>query len=181
MNFNKLAINRRSVRNFTSEKVTEDLIIKVLEAGRIAPSAVNYQPYIFIVVDDAHLLNEIYKSYPREWFSKAKQIIIVCANHNQSWKRPSDNKDHADIDAAIAADHITLQAAELRLGTCWVCNFNAEILSKALNLPSQFSPVVMLPIGYPADTPPETKKRKSIDELYFKNGKLGIKGIGNRE
>ncbi len=172
MNFDELIIQRRSVRIYAEDKVPQELILQMLNAGRMAPSAVNYQPYIFIYVDDEALLQEIYKSYHREWFIKAKQLIVVCANYRQSWKRPADSKDHADIDAAIAADHITLKAAEIGVGTCWVCNFIPDVLSTALKLPQHIKPVVMLPLGFPADTPPETKKRKSIEEIYFRNGEL---------
>jgi nitroreductase len=170
MNFNQLIIARKSVRSFKEQKVSDELIGQILEAGRMAPSAVNYQPYIFIYIDNDELLSSIHQSYPREWFSKARQIIVVCANHQQSWKRPSDSKDHADIDAAIAVDHITLMAAELGIGTCWVCNFNAPVVTEALHLPAHITPIAILPIGYPAETDIQVKKRKPAAEIFFKNG-----------
>ena len=75
--------------------------------------------------------------------------IIVCKDTSISWKRTtSDGKDFSDVDAAIAAEHICLAAAELGLGTCWVCNFNPDILNKALALPPHIEAIAIFPIGY---------------------------------
>jgi nitroreductase len=92
-------------------------------------------------------------------------VIVVCGDHKTSWKRGNDGKDHADIDVAIATDHMTLRAAELGLGTCWVCNFDAEKVSKALNLPGHLEPAVLLPIGRPEEVEAPPKKRKPLSEL----------------
>lgn len=70
----------------------------------------------------------IQQSYPREWFTEAPLYIVVCADNSISWVRKSDNKNHADIDAAIATEHICLAAAEQGLGSCWVCNFDPNML-----------------------------------------------------
>jgi len=150
MDFNQLAKSRYSSRRYKVQSVEEDKLNYVLEAGRIAPSAVNYQPVFFVVVRDRNLEN-VRSCYPREWFRTAPACIVVCSDHSVSWKR-SDGKDSADIDAAIAADHITLAATSAGLATCWVCNFDKVRLTEVLNLPDHVEPVVILPIGYPADT-----------------------------
>jgi nitroreductase len=93
--------------------------------------------------------------------------IVVCTDHSRSWKR-SDGKDHADIDAAIATDHITLAAASIGLTTCWVCNFDKPKLAEVLNLPDHIEPVILLPLGYPddvADPGRHSSKRKTLDEM----------------
>lgn len=87
-----------------------------------------------------------------------------CVDESVSWKRKSDGHDHADIDAAIAAEHICLAAAEQGLGSCWVCNFDVPLCREALELPATLRPVVLIPVGYPADAPTQ-KKRKSPDEV----------------
>lgn len=161
---------RESVRSYKSELVSKTELLEILEAGRIAPSAVNFQPWRFIVIDDPELLKEVYKAYPREWFKTAPQVIIVCGNHDESWKRKLDNKDHCDIDVAIAIDHMTLAAAEKGIGTCWVCNFNPTIIQEVLNLPQELEPVALLPVGYP-DNPAqaEEKMRKPLSKIAFRN------------
>jgi nitroreductase len=131
----------------------------------MAPSAVNYQPWQFVVVRDGILLQQLRKVYHREWFDTAPCCIVVCGNHNESWHRASDGKDHCDIDIAIATEHIALAAAECGLGTCWVCNFDIEACAQLLQLPHGIEPMVLMPIGYPVNNEIPEKKRKSIDEI----------------
>ena len=121
MNFLELTKRRCSVRKYASRPVETEKLDYILEAARMAPSAVNYQPWCFLVVKSDKGREKIQSCYPREWFKQAPCYIVVCGDHAQSWKR-ADGKDHMDIDAAIAAEHICLAAAEQGLGSCWVCN-----------------------------------------------------------
>jgi len=167
MDFLKLAKNRFSVRKYKSKPVSQEDLLYVLEAGRIAPSAVNYQPWQFLVVQEKENLKKVYSLYHRKWFQEAPVVIIILADHSQSWKR-SEGKDHADIDAAIAADHMTLAATDRGLGTCWVCNFDKQKTIEALNLPDNLEPVVFLPLGYPdqeTDINRHKEKRKPLEKI----------------
>ena len=167
MKFLELAKNRFSVRKYRSNPVTEEDLLYVLEAGRIAPSAVNYQPWHFLVIKEKENLEKLYALYHREWFQEAPVVIIILADHSQSWKR-SEGKDHADIDAAIAVDHMTLAATDRGLGTCWVCNFDKQKTILTLNLPEHLEPVVFLPLGVPdqeTDTNRFDSKRKPLKEI----------------
>ena len=134
----------------------------------MAPSAVNFQPWFFVVIKGEEGCNHIRQCYDREWFRSAPMYILVCADHRSSWVRKSDGKDHADIDVAIATEHICLAAAEKELGTCWVCNFDTDLCKQLFNLPSGVEPVVIVPIGYPKE--PEVfvstpKRRKAFNEI----------------
>lgn len=151
MEFIDLAKRRYSARSYLPKQIDDGKLFKVLEAGRVAPSAVNIQPWHFVVLRNEESRKKIYPAYKREWLKEAPVIIVVCGDHSVSWKR-SDGKDYCDVDIAIVVDHMTLQAAELELGTCWVCNFDKSKVSEALNLPKQIEPIVILPLGYPADT-----------------------------
>jgi len=167
MNFLELAKKRYSVRNYKPDKVKKEDLYYILEAGRVAPSAVNYQPWKFLVIQDPENLRAIHQLYHRDWFRQAPVVIILFADHDQAWKR-AEGKDHADIDIAIAADHMTLAATDRGLGTCWVCNFDKAATVKHFNLPGHLEPVVFLPLGYPASsTDPERHetKRKSFAEI----------------
>jgi len=168
MTFLDLAKQRFSARNYKPDHVSDEDLNYVLEAGRIAPSAVNYQPWQFIVIKEKENLEKVYGLYHREWFNTAPVVIILLADHNQSWKRASNGKDHADVDVAIAADHITLAATEKGLGTCWICNFDKQKIIEFFNLPAHLEPIVILPLGYPvekADIKRHSSKRKSIEEI----------------
>ncbi len=163
MSFLELAEKRYSVRSYLSKEVEREKLLQILEAGRLAPSAVNFQPVHFYVVEkeeDKKRLSEVYK---REWFLQAPVIIVACANHSQAWKR-RDGKDHADIDVTIAVDHMVMAATDLGLGTCWICAFDAKRCHELLELPEEMEPVVLLPIGYTESEKPE-KKRKTLEEI----------------
>lgn len=160
--------NRYSVRDYKPIKTEKTLILEILEAARMAPSAVNFQPWHFIVIQEEKLLVDLQDCYDRSWFKTAPTVIVACADHAQSWKRSSDGKDSADIDLAIAIDHITLKATELGLGTCWVCNFDVNHCSELLNLPQNIEPIALIPLGYPNSKSP-VKKRKPLDEIVHFN------------
>ena len=172
MSFLDLAKKRYSVRKYKKIPVEEEKLNQVLEAGRVAPSAVNYQPLYFVVVRDKTLLKDIATTYERAWILQAPVIIVICGDHNRSWRRP-DGKDHLDIDAAIAIDHMTLAAADIGLGTCWVCMFDSMLCHKILELPSNIETIALLPLGYQADIADINRhetKRKSIEEMVRHDG-----------
>jgi nitroreductase len=109
--FLELAKSRYSCRNFQPRPVDEKDLMKVLEAGRIAPSAANLQPWYFVVVREQEQLKKVKSCYHRNWIDSAPCVIVICGDHSRSWKR-DDGKDHCDIDVAIAVDHMTLAAAD---------------------------------------------------------------------
>lgn len=167
MNFLKLAKQRFSVRKYKTDQISEKDLFYVLEAGRIAPSAVNYQPWHFLVIRDKETRIKVNQLYHREWFQQAPVVIILIGDHQQGWKR-KDGKDHTDIDISIAADHMTLAAVELGLGTCWVCNFDKIKTIEMFDLPDHLEPIAFLPLGYPDEKTDENrhdKKRKSLSEI----------------
>jgi nitroreductase len=176
MDFLSLAKKRYSCRSYKNQPVEKEKLMRVLEAGRIAPSAVNFQPWHFVVVQEPSNLQLIQQCYHRDWLKTVPCIIILCGDHNTSWKR-KDNKDYCDIDISIATDHLTLQATAEGLATCWVCNFDCAMLTKTLGLPSNIEPIVMLPIGYPLDQPElerhQQKRKKTKDIVHFE--KINLK------
>jgi nitroreductase len=164
MELDKAIRNRYSVRSFTSEKIDRNIILEILEAARMAPSAVNYQPWHFIVITDPENLADIHEVYHRTWFREAPACIVVCSDHSQSWKRKTDGKDFADVDAAIAIDHLVLKATDLGIGTCWICNFDVEMTQKKLQLPDRIEPIALIPLGFTTSEAPQ-KSRKALSEM----------------
>jgi nitroreductase len=165
MNFEKLVLTRYSVREYSQKKVEDEKLEKILEAARIAPSAVNFQPLKIYVVKSAKMLTEVRECYHRSWINTAPIIIVVVGLHNEAWKRGQDSKDYTDIDTAIAIDHMTLQAADLGLGTCWVCNFDTVKCRQVLQLKPMEEPIALIPMGYPESDEIPVKKRKGLYEL----------------
>ncbi|MEJ2024908.1 MAG: nitroreductase family protein [Deltaproteobacteria bacterium] len=167
MEFLELAKNRYSCRNYEERAVEDEKLELVLEAGRVAPSAVNFQPWHFFVIRDKKNLQRLHPVYHREWFRTAPCVVVICGDHGQSWKR-KDGKDHCDIDIGIVTDHMTLQATALGLATCWVCNFDAAMTRELFELPEHLEPMVLLPLGYPldqADPDRHGHKRKPLSEI----------------
>jgi nitroreductase len=164
-NFLELIKKRYSVRDYLDKQVEKDKLELILEAGRLAPSACNLQPWHFWVIQDKETLNKIKSVYKREWLQKAPAIVVICGDHTKSWKR-ADGKDHCDIDVAITVDHMTLQAAELGIGSCWICMFDAIKCAEILELPEHIEPIVLLPLGYPTNEQNERHvKRRPLDEV----------------
>jgi nitroreductase len=145
MDFMELAKKRYSVRKYETRKVEKEKLMKILEAGRIAPTGANTQPQRMIVVQEEEGLDRLSKCAN---VYGAPLAIIVCVDHKATWKRPFDKKDIADIDVSIVTDHMMLQATELGLGTVWICYFDPEVVRKEYNLPDDVEPVNILAVGY---------------------------------
>lgn len=165
--FYNLVNSRYSCRAYdTARPVPRDIMLEVLDAARLAPSACNRQPWTFLVADTHELCELAASSYEREWARTAPAFIIACGRHEDAWHRSIDGKDHTDVDLSIAVEHICLAAASLGLGSCWICNFDPEVIVRGFNLPEGVEPVAMVAIGYPAEnSKPVEKRRKPLDEI----------------
>lgn len=149
--------SRRSIRAYKPDAVEADKLNRVLEAGRLAPTAANRQPVEILVITGA-ARQKLKAAYGREWCWSAPAVIVVCSQSDRAWTR-SDGKCFADIDAAIVMDHIILAATAEGLGTCWIGAFDPVALSSALSLPEELEPVVLTPLGYPAESPAARDRR----------------------
>ena len=167
MIFLDLVKKRYSVRNYLSRTIEPEKMNYIMECVRLAPSAVNFQPWHFSIVTESEKLTGLKSTYTREWIQTAPCIIVACVDHQEAWHRKMDGKDHADVDIAIAVEHLCLAAAEQGLGTCWVCNFDASRCKEVMALPESWEPVVLIPIGYPAEENLPEKRRKTLDEIVF--------------
>jgi nitroreductase len=142
---------RRSIRKYADKKVPDEIIEKLLKAGMSGPSAVNEQPWHFIIVKDKKLLEEIPKASPYAQMAKeAALAIIVCGDLKLQkieglWSQ----------DCCIAAQNILLAAHALGLGAVWTAAYplpdRVENLQKLFNIPKNIIPLCVIPIGYPAE------------------------------
>lgn len=169
MDFEALAATRFSVRDFKKEAPSQQLLKTVLEAGRVAPTAANRQPVVVYVLESADALKCIRQITPCVF--NAPAVMLVCGKPEESWINPFNSRNSAQMDAAIVATHMMLQAADLGLGTTWVCWFNAERVKKEFALPQGTEPYCLLPIGYPnyGVVPTENHHcRKKPEEMFKK-------------
>lgn len=163
MDFYEVVRTRRSVRRYQERPVEEDKLERVLEAARLAPSAANRQPWLFIVTETEKIKKEFYKAYNKDWFWQAPLVICTCGVRKEAWRRP-DGKSYLDVDIAIAMEHLVLAATAEGLGTCWIGAFKPSEVKRILNLSEELEPVALTPLGYPASSPRPTH-RKSLEEI----------------
>ena len=164
---NMLALSqeRFSARKFTSEAVSQEDVDYIMECVRLAPSAVNRQPWHWLIVRSDEAKEKLRECYGREWFTTAPMYIVGMKNVNENWVRRYDEKPHGDIDVAIAAEHLWLAATERGLGTCWVCNNDTDKMQQFFPREG-FEAVVIIPLGHIAeDCPHAEKKRKEMNEI----------------
>lgn len=163
MNLTEAIKQRYSVRAYKSESVPEEKLNKVLEAARMAPSAHNAQEWKFVVVRDEQKRQALFEAAGQGFLREAPVIIAGVALAPEDIMRGGAHTYAVDL--AIAIDHMTLQAVEEGLGTCWVGSFSQETVKSALNIPEQYKVVALLSLGYPADSRPSQKSRKSLEEI----------------
>ncbi|MCD8387210.1 MAG: nitroreductase family protein [Bacteroidales bacterium] len=159
-----LCERRYSCRNYSDLKIEKETLDTILRAAQLAPSACNRQPWRFYIVEDADKRAELLaKSKPA--FLAAPVVIAAVGLHDVAWHRPSDGKDHTDIDVAIAVEHICLAAADQGVGSCWVCSFDVEAARRVLKLTEGEEPIALIPLGYPSDAAIPNKDRKPLHEI----------------
>lgn len=170
MEFIQLAKERYSVRKFSDRKIERETLDLILEAGRLAPTAVNFQPQRILVLDSMETLTKLVSCTPYHFH--APLALLVCYDSTVSWKRSYDNKDMGDIDAGIVATQMMLEAAELGLGSTWVGHFDPAAIRTAFDIPEHLIPVVLLPMGYPREDcvpSPYHEKRFNMEHTVFFN------------
>jgi len=163
MDFTDLIVQRYSVRAYKPDSVEKEHLDQVLQAARLAPTAADKQPFRLIVVHTPGKEDALKRIYDREWFTHAPVVICACGVPEEAWVH-RNGKNHCEIDVTIAMDYVTLAAANVGLGTCWIAAFDVEEARKFLKLPEGVEPVFFTPLGYPADTP-GPKERRSLAEL----------------
>ena len=163
MDFLELARKRYSVRSYKSDPVEQEKLDRILEAARLAPTAVNIQPFQLMVVHTLNREAELLKIYNKKWFVQPPIVICGCGLVAKSWVR-KDGKNYNDVDVAIVMDHLILAATAEGLGTCWIGAFDSAAAKEVLGLPDGVEPIAFTPLGYAADRPPR-KKRKPLSEL----------------
>lgn len=172
MEFTELIKRRESIRNYDPARpVPEDVLERILEAGRIALSAANRQPWKFLLVSSREMLEKVRASYGREWFHDAPHVLVIVGLKDQAWTRSFDGYNSVETDAAIAMTHIILAAENEGVGACWIANYDPEILREALKdiIQVENNQVIfgITPFGFPRQEFRKSgiKKRKEYSEV----------------
>jgi len=158
--------NRRSIRAYEPRAVEEDKLDQIIEAARLAPSAGNLQGYEGVVVRDAAAQRALVKAALGQGFlAQAPVVLAVFASRRRSAAKYGSRGAalYCLQDATIACAYAQLAATALGLGTVWVGAFEDEAVRQVLCAPEDWQPVALLPIGYPAESPPATPRRSRSD------------------
>jgi nitroreductase len=185
---------RRSIRSFRPDRIPDEIMDKLLEAIRLAPSGGNRQPYRFIIVRDKDTKAKLaaacrwYPGRPQGhgFVAEAPVVIVACGSEGSAVvryykdeqvtltigrevpaeidKNSADYQSVMEIDLAIALDHFTLVAAEEGLGTCWIAALDEREIKRLLAVPEDRRVLVVMPVGY-TDSWPEPRPRKPLERI----------------
>ena len=168
MEFYEVIKKRKSVGKYKSDPVPENVLSRILEAGRIAPSAKNIQPWRFIIVRESKLKKKIAEaSRGQLWLADADIILVGCILDKIAWGRMGGYMSSGPVDVAIALDHIILAAANEGLGTCWIGAFVEKDIKEILQVPEDVTVLALTPIGYPAEQPKDRGRKGSKEVVSY--------------
>ncbi len=146
MDFLELAKLRCSIRSFTDKPIEKEKLDRILNAGRVAPTACNKQPQRIIVVQNPSNIKKVQKAY--KTFG-AQCILIICRDERDSLIREFDHKCSGDLDIGIVTDHMMLAAREIGIGSVMIGLFDPGIIRREFNIPEYIQPTALLILGYP--------------------------------
>ena len=158
------AIGKRySVRSYKDKEVEEDILMNIMEAARLAPSAKNRQEWKFVIVRDRIKKEKMVEVAKGQEFVKEAGVIIAGVSTEKSYTMTC-GVPARHIDIAIAMEHIALAATSYGLGTCWIGAFYQDKAKDLLKVPENCEVVALMTLGYPEGEPPE-KTRKDMEEI----------------
>lgn len=161
------AIEKRySCREYLKRKVSSSDLILLLDAAQKAPNAGNLQNWDFIVVRDQEKKEKITKAaLNQRWMMQADLFIVICADSEPSKKfYPKRGEQYEPQNSSAAAENILLMATSIGLGACWVSAFETKAVSRALKLPENITPHVIITVGHPAEEQKQ-KRRSSLETV----------------
>lgn len=161
-------MTRTSIREFTSQPIPKDTLLSIVKAGMAAPSAVNLQPWSFIIIDDREVLDKLNEGHPYANLKTATAAIVVCG--------VLDKTDNEGVraywvqDCSAATENILLAAHAYGIGAVWCGVFpNPEripVVKEILEIPANVEPLNIITMGYPAQNP-EPKDKWKEDNVHF--------------
>lgn len=166
--FWEVVYGRRSIRRYTREDVPDDLVTKVLDAARWAPSAGNLQPWLFYVVRNESVKRELYRAaYGQEYVLEAPVVLVVATDRAVSASVYGERgwNLYAVQDASAAIENLLLAVHAQGLGAVWIGAFNDDAVRRAIGIRREsVSPMAIIPVGWPAESP-VPPRRRSLEDI----------------
>lgn len=158
-----VVLSRRSIRSYEKKEIPKDVLDKILEAGRQAPSAANRQPVHFIVLTDYEVKKELSGGLVNKFVKDSAFTVVGCAHTGDlltgKW---------AIVDTSIALQNMVIAAWVMGVGSCWVGAFKEDNVKQLLKIPEDWKVVALVAFGYPAEQP-HPKTKKPIEEIVSFN------------
>ena len=169
MEFYNVIRTRRSIRSYQDRDIPDEVLERILDAARIAPSGNNQQPWSFVVVKNQEKRKQIAKAcYDQGFIAKAPMVIVCCAkqysNSHELWK-----DDCYLADTVIAIDHLVLAARNESIGSCWIGAVHDKQVKKIIDAPDDVNVLIVVSLGYPISDSAfsDTLSRKPISDICF--------------
>ena len=165
MDFLKLCSDRYSLRSFADTPISDEVLSQILEAGRLAPTAMNLQPQrIFVIRSQEALakMRTVKKCYG------ASTVLMICGDTDVACNKPIVDHSMAEMDCTIATTQMMLAAQSLGVGSCWICAFDVPAMAKVFDLPANLTPYILLALGYPSETAepnPRHFQRQPLEDI----------------
>jgi nitroreductase len=150
---------RRSIRRYESKQVSNEVLKNILEAGRLAPSADNVQPWHFIVITDPEIKRELSKGIWRSFIKDSAFTIVGCGDKGYKW---------STVDVTIALENMVLAAEAQGVGSCWIGAFEEDEVKQLLGIPDNLKVVALVSFGYPAEKP-SPRNKKNLESIVHYN------------
>ena len=164
-------ISRRTIRKFKQEKIDPEILKKIVNAGRLAPSAANLQPLEYLIIDDEELKKKVFPNLawagyikpegdPGENERPAAYIIILA-------DKKINPAPERDIGASV--ENMNLTSQEEGIGCCWIGAFKAKEINNIINVPANLSAELILAMGYPLEKPESEDMERGSSIKYYKD------------
>ena len=167
--FLKSLKNRRSIRKYQKQDLTQEQITQLIDAARLAPSAGNAQSWAFVVAKEQKTKQDLAKAaFGQKWLVEAPVVFVVCADEQRAEDSYGERGKtlYSLQDTSAAVENILLTACAMGLGGCWMGAFSEEEIRKVINAPAHMRPVALIPIGVPAESP-KARPRRPAAEVVF--------------
>lgn len=156
-------LSRRSIRKYEDKEVPKEILEKILEAGRQAPSAGNRQPWHFVVVTDDGIKERLPQGRWNTFIRDSAFTVVGCGSTGDPYSRR-----WSTIDTTIALQNMVVAAWSLGIGSCWIGDFKEEEVKGLLNIPESWNIISLISFGYPAEKP-GSKLKKPLEEIASYN------------
>lgn len=163
MSFIDTVLSRRSIRRYEKQDIPKDVLDKILEAGRQAPSAGNKQPWHFIVLSDYDIKEKLSHGKWNTFVKDSAVTIVGCGYIGDEYGRK-----WSTVDISIALQNMVIAAWGLGIGSCWIGDFKEAEVKRLLNIPEDRKVIALVTFGYPAEKI-ESRQKKPMDDIVSYN------------